>query len=105
MRRTIASIAAVGFLANVAHAADTINIGFIDPLSGNAANIGEIALKHLQWMVEQLNAAGGANGKKFEVVTFDNKTNPQETVIQAQKAVDRGIRFLTQGNDPSRQPI
>ena len=101
MRRTIASIAALGFLANVAHAADTINIAFIDPLSGNAANIGEIALKHLQWMVEQLNAAGGANGKKFEVVTFDNKTNPQETVIQAQKAVDKGIRFLTQGNGSS----
>jgi branched-chain amino acid transport system substrate-binding protein len=101
MRRIIASIAALGFLANTAHAADTVKIGFIDPLSGNAANIGEIALKHLQWMVEHLNAAGGANGKKFEVVTFDNKTNPQETVIQAQKAVDKGIRFLTQGNGSS----
>jgi len=52
-------------------------------------------------MIEQLNAAGGANGKKFEVSALDNKTNPQETVVQAQKAVDKGAHFLTQGNGSS----
>src|SRR5436309_3008672 len=52
-------------------------------------------------MIEQLNAAGGANGKKFEVSALDNKTNAQETVVQAQKAVDKGAHFLTQGNGSS----
>src|SRR3954454_14446843 len=101
MRKAIASLAALGLLTGVAHAADTISIAYIDPLSGPGANVGEIGLKHLQWMLEQLNAAGGANGKKFEVLALDNKTNPQESAVQAQKAVDRGAHFLTQGNGSS----
>ena len=32
---------------------------------------------------------------------FDNKLNPQESLIQAQKAIDAGIRILTQGNSSS----
>ena len=101
MRATIVSLAALGLLAGTAQAAETINIAYIDPLSGPGANVGEIGLKTLQWMIEQLNAAGGANGKKFEVSALDNKTNPQETVVQAQKAVDKGAHFLTQGNGSS----
>jgi branched-chain amino acid transport system substrate-binding protein len=101
MRATIVSLAALGLLAGTARAAETINIAYIDPLSGPGANVGEIGLKTLQWMIEQLNAAGGANGKKFEVSALDNKTNPQETVVQAQKAVDKGAHFLTQGNGSS----
>ena len=101
MRATIVSLAALGLLAVTAQAAETINIAYIDPLSGPGANVGEIGLKTLQWMIEQLNAAGGANGKKFEVSALDNKTNPQETVVQAQKAVDKGAHFLTQGNGSS----
>ena len=45
-----------------------------------------------------MNAKGGANGRKFEVIGYDNKTNPQESLIQAQKAIDAGARILTQGN-------
>jgi branched-chain amino acid transport system substrate-binding protein len=101
MRKAIASLAALGLLTGVAHAADTISIAYIDPLSGPGANVGEIGLKHLQWMLEQLNAAGGANGKKFEVLALDNKTNPQESAVQAQKAVDRGAHIFTQGNGSS----
>jgi branched-chain amino acid transport system substrate-binding protein len=101
MRGAIASAAALGLFVGFAHAADTINVAYIDPLSGAGANVGEIGLKHLQWTVEQLNATGGANGKKFDILALDNKTNPQESLVQAQKAVDRGTHFLTQGNGSS----
>jgi branched-chain amino acid transport system substrate-binding protein len=92
---------AAGLAAGAAQAADTIKIGYIDPLSGGGASIGEIGLKHFQFLAEQINAAGGLNGKKVEVVGFDNKTNPQESLIQAQKAIDQGARILTQGNGSS----
>jgi branched-chain amino acid transport system substrate-binding protein len=101
MRKAITSIAALALFGGMAHGAETISIAYIDPLSGGGANIGEIGLKHLQWMVERLNTAGGANGKKFEIIPLDNKTNPQESVVQAQKAIDRGAHFLTQGNGSS----
>jgi branched-chain amino acid transport system substrate-binding protein len=41
------------------------------------------------------------NGKKVEILALDNKTNPQESLVQAQKAIDQGSHFLTQGNGSS----
>ena len=80
---------------------DTVKIGYIDPLSGGGASIGEVGLKTFQYLADELNAAGGLNGKKVEIVPLDNKTNPQESLIQAQKAADAGIRIITQGNGSS----
>ena len=76
-------------IATPALAEDTVKIGYIDPLSGGGATIGEIGLKHFQFLADQLNAKGGI-GKKVEIVGLDNKTNPQESLIQAQKATDAG---------------
>jgi branched-chain amino acid transport system substrate-binding protein len=84
-----------------AMAQETVKIAYIDPLSGGGASIGEIGLKTFQFIADELNAKGGIQGKKVEIVAFDNKTNPQESLIQAQKAIDGGIRILTQGNGSS----
>src|ERR1700731_566818 len=82
-------------------AQETLKIGYIDPLSGGGASIGEVGLKTFQFLADEVNAKGGILGKKVEIVPFDNKTNPQESLIQAQKAIDSGIRYLTQGNGSS----
>jgi branched-chain amino acid transport system substrate-binding protein len=84
--------------SSAAQAADIIKIAYIDPLSGGGASIGAIGLKHFQYMVDQVNAQGGVIGMTLEVTGYDNKTNPQESLIQAQKAIDDGARILTQGN-------
>jgi branched-chain amino acid transport system substrate-binding protein len=102
MHRALASsFIALSVAASSAFAADTIKVAYIDPLSGGGATVGEIGLKHLQYLAERINAAGGANGKKFEILGLDNKTNPQESLVQAQKALDQGAHFLTQGNGSS----
>jgi branched-chain amino acid transport system substrate-binding protein len=80
---------------------DTIRIAFIDPLSGGGASTGEAALKTYQFIADQLNAEGGASGKRIEIVAYDNKLNPQESLTQLQKAIDAGIRIITQGNGSS----
>lgn len=82
-------------------AQDTIKIAYIDPLSGPGATVGEVGLKTLHFLADELNAKGGAAGKKFEILPFDNKTNPQESLIQLQKAIDAGARIVTQGNGSS----
>ena len=87
---------AVGFMAAPAMA--QVKIAYIDPLSGAMAPIGEHGVKHFQYMIDRINAAGGVNGQKMELITYDNKLSPQETVIAAQKAIDAGARILTQGN-------
>src|SRR5271157_5508610 len=92
---------AFALVAAPALADDTIKIGYIDPLSGGGASIGEIGLKTFQYLADEINASGGLLGKKVEIVGLDNKTNPQESLIQAQKAADQGIHIITQGNGSS----
>ena len=94
-------VVALMALATPALAEDTIKIAYIDPLSGGGASVGEVGLKTFKYLADEINAAGGMNGKKVEIVGLDNKTNPQETLIQAQKAADQGIRIFTQGNGSS----
>jgi branched-chain amino acid transport system substrate-binding protein len=84
-----------------AMAQDTVKIGYIDPLSGGGASVGEVGFKTFQFLADELNAKGGILGKKVEIVPLDNKTNPQESLIQAQKAIDAGVRYVTQGNGSS----
>ena len=102
MRRLTIGIAfALLAFSNAAIAQDAVKIGYIDPLSGGGASIGEVGLKTFQFLADELNAKGGIQGKKVEIVPLDNKTNPQESLIQAQKAIDAGVRYVTQGNGSS----
>ncbi|MGJ4967655.1 MULTISPECIES: branched-chain amino acid ABC transporter substrate-binding protein [unclassified Bradyrhizobium] len=98
---TLAIALIVPMLGHAAQAEDTVKIGYIDPLSGGGASIGEGGLKTFQYLADELNAKGGILGHKVEIVPFDNKTNPQESLIQAQKAIDAGVRYITQGNGSS----
>jgi branched-chain amino acid transport system substrate-binding protein len=99
MRKLLLAAAfALPLSGGAALAQDTVKIGYIDPLSGGGASVGEVGLKTFQYLAEEVNAQGGILGKKVEIVPLDNKTNPQESLIQAQKAIDAGVRFVTQGN-------
>jgi branched-chain amino acid transport system substrate-binding protein len=95
----IAALSAALSISGTAFAAETVKIAFIDPLSGGAASTGEAGLKTFQYLAEFLNAK--QNDFKFEVVGYDNKLNPQEALIAAQKAIDDGVRIITQGNGSS----
>lgn len=82
-----------------ASAAETIKIAVIDPLSGPFANVGEAMVRHMQLAVDMVNARGGVlGGTKFEVVTFDSKSNPQEAQLALKQAIDQGIRYINQTN-------
>lgn len=80
--------------ASAAFADETFKFAMIDPFSGPAAVVTERIEKVLRYSVDQVNADGGLNGQQIEILTFDNKMSPQETAIQAQKAIDQGARIL-----------
>ena len=96
-------IAILGFVVAIAArvAAADVKIAFIDPLSGGAASTGILAQKTHQFYIDAINAAGGINGEKIELLSYDNKVNPQESLIQLKKAIDEGARFVVQGNGSS----
>ena len=81
-----------------AAAQDTIKIGYIDPLSGAFANVGELGVHHFQFVMDRINAKGGVLGRKLELVPLDSKANPQDTQIALKKVIDDNIRFVLQGN-------
>lgn len=74
-----------------------VKVAFIDPLSGPFASIGESAVIGFREAIAEVNAQGGGNGEKLELVTFDNKGSPQESLIQFKAVTDQGIRYITQG--------
>ena len=75
-----------------------VKIAYIDPLSGGAASAGTNAQKHMTFFIDKINAAGGLNGEKLELLSFDNKVSPQESLIVLKKALDEGARYVFQGN-------
>ena len=82
--------------------AQSVRIAFIDPLSGPFANIGEMEVRGFQYAIDQVNARGGVlGGTKLELVAFDNKANPQDSLLALRQAGDQGIRYITQGNSSS----
>ncbi|HEY1326173.1 MAG TPA: branched-chain amino acid ABC transporter substrate-binding protein [Casimicrobiaceae bacterium] len=100
MRAGTRTIVALGFVIACAAgpAGADVKIAFIDPLSGGAASTGILAQKTHQFYIDAINAAGGLNGEKLELLSYDNKVNPQESLIQLKRAIDEGARYIVQGN-------
>ena len=90
--------AAAFMVAALGTQAQTVKIGYIDPLSGPFANVGEAGLKQFQFVVDDINARNLTGGPKLEIVPLDNKGTPQESLNQLKVAIDRSIRIVTQGN-------
>ncbi|WP_342361121.1 branched-chain amino acid ABC transporter substrate-binding protein [Terrarubrum flagellatum] len=93
-----AALAAAFIWTGPSRAQDTVKIAYIDPLSGAFADVGEQGLNHYKYMADKINAAGGVNGRKLEIIGLDNKMNPKEALVQLEKAIDMGARYITQGN-------
>ena len=94
-----ASLAAVALTFAVpAVMADTIKIAYIDPLSGAFAPVGQNILNSYQFIADKANAEKWAGEHKFEVVGFDNKGSPQESLNVLKTVIDKGFRYITQGN-------
>lgn len=98
---TVIIAAAISVAAVPAVAKDNFRVAYIDPLSGTFGPTGDHGLKQLMHAAEETNRGGGINGADVEIVAFDNKINPQESLVQLQKAIDRGIRYIVQGNGSS----
>ena len=91
----VASAALVSGVA-FAQAGATVKVAFIDPLSGAFAAVGQNGLKSWQFSAEEFSKKNSA-GVKFEMVPFDNKASPQESLTVLKAAIDQGIRFVVQG--------
>ncbi len=93
----IAAAAIAGVTAFSAQA-ENIRVAFIDPLSGGFAAVGISGLKQYEFVANEINKAGGVMGKNIEVVGYDNKISPKESLIQLKRVIADGIQYVFQGN-------
>ena len=93
--------AAVSFAllaAPFAARSETVKIAFIDPLSGPFAPVGQNQLRSFQTIADLATQQKWAGEHKIEVVGFDNKASPQESLTQLKAVIDQGYRYIVQGN-------
>ena len=71
----------------VVETGDTYIIGCPQPLTGTNAQPGECALNAAKLAAKQINENGGINGKKVEVLSYDDQGLPEEAVKLATRMV------------------
>jgi branched-chain amino acid transport system substrate-binding protein len=87
-RRQLAFAAALVFTGLAAHAQGTIKIGEVNSYKAQPAFL-EPYKKGMELAVEEVNAAGGVNGKKLELITRDDNASPGDAVRAAEELVSR----------------
>lgn len=73
--------------STVVETGDTYIIGCPQPLTGTNAQPGECALNAVKLAAKQINENGGINGKKVEVLSYDDQGLPEEAVKLATRMV------------------
>ncbi len=66
---------------------DSVKVGIILPWTGEKAKFGEIEKKSFEMALEEINAAGGVNGKELEFVYEDDTGMPEVARSAARKLI------------------
>ena len=88
LKKLIGATALVSLMAPLAHAQGVIKIGEINSYKAQPAFL-EPYKKGMDLAIEEINAAGGVNGKKLELIIRDDNANPGEAVRAAEELFSR----------------
>ncbi|MGC2855190.1 ABC transporter substrate-binding protein [Novispirillum sp. DQ9] len=92
-------VVAFGFAAPSAQAADPIKVGTFLAVTGPASFLGDPELKTLQLYIEKINAEGGIDGRKLELVHYDTAGNPNNAVTFVRRLIDQdGVDVIVGGS-------
>jgi branched-chain amino acid transport system substrate-binding protein len=87
----IAAAAAFTFTAAGSMAADSIKFGVAGPHSGDLASYGLPSINAAKLVIDKVNAAGGINGMKVELLIEDDVCKPEVATNTATKLVSSGV--------------
>jgi len=90
-----AAVLASPAILRPAMGADSVRIGYVLPLSGGQASVGAPIKIGAEIARDQINKAGGIEGRPVELVFRDDKGNPAETVAGVRELVGDQVRFLS----------
>ena len=83
-----AGAAILGFPSLSRGQSDVIRIGHLTPRTGFLGPLGEYAVQAADMAVAEINAAGGINGRKVELLKEDS-VNPQTASTKAERMIER----------------
>jgi branched-chain amino acid transport system substrate-binding protein len=90
LQRTLAAagvLAAAALAPLAAHAQDTIKIGWLSSLTGALSSAALAENQGVQFAIDEINAAGGINGRKLELLTRDTTGDPTKAVNLASQLI------------------
>src|SRR3712207_799303 len=67
----------------------TIKVGVYGDLSGQTSSFGESTRDGVRMAVDEINAAGGINGRKIEVLVEDDQGQPQQASTVVTKLINQ----------------
>jgi len=109
MRTLIVSAIVMGLLlmggGPLAAADGTLKIGAPQPMTGSDAPFGDKFKKAYSLAVEEINAAGGVNGKKIEVVIEDHQAKNALAATVAEKLIAQEKVLILTGGRASGQAV
>ncbi|MGE0798530.1 MAG: ABC transporter substrate-binding protein [Lautropia sp.] len=65
-----------------------IRLGTLTPLTGSGGSYGPTMVRTVRAVIDEVNAAGGVLGRKIELISEDDQTNPEAGVRAARKLID-----------------
>jgi branched-chain amino acid transport system substrate-binding protein len=88
MSLTLGLTLLTGCASSGAGSEEVIKIGGLGPLTGDAATYGQSVKNGAELYVEELNNAGGINGKKIELIFEDDQADPNSSMQAFNKLVN-----------------
>ena len=113
MKRVLSSVITVvisfclvaGFTpASIAKAED-IKVGAILAVTGGASFLGGPEARTLEMMVEEINAKGGINGNKIDLIIKDSGANPEKAISFAKQLIEEDKVFAIIGPSTSGETM
>ena len=86
--------APAAIVADQAASGETIKVGILGPHTGDYAVYGLAVKNGAQLYIDEVNKAGGINGKQIETIVYDNKGDSTEAITAFTRMVDDGITAL-----------
>ncbi|MCP4135027.1 MAG: ABC transporter substrate-binding protein [bacterium] len=101
----VCSIFLTSFFSCKKGAGDTIKIGAIFAVTGPASFLGAPEKKTAQMAINKINAKGGINGKKLELIVKDSGGNPEKAISFAKQLIEEDKVFAIIGPSTSGETM
>ncbi len=89
-KKLVVSLALLAVLVTMAcgGAEDSFRIGVMESVTGAGETYGTVAVQAKQMAVDEINAAGGINGRMLELIVEDSKCNSADSITAYRKLTD-----------------